>query len=212
MTARRGRSPPVRNATSVASSPPRGCAWRSSWSTDHRRPPLALAGEGLRDGRRCAAHWALDAEIPMTPRRDARGDRRGGRFHDQRELPWVRRLAGTRSQVYWRSCGQARPRHHARCGQCHRGGVVGNDLDGTMAGSLYRSATEPLRVGDRIASMAESGGPGHRWQQPWRTRFTFDGPLDDLSYLSCTRRARATSNRAPRVANDSARRALAPAP
>ncbi len=131
--------------------------------------------------------WALRAEIPDAGIESTRvliisaAD-----FTTGANLPWVRFVHGhPLPKSYWRMSGSTHVHEIQRVGpNVIELATLSSDIDDSMVGSLYRSAELPIRVGDRVdidgalvEVLATSG------DNPWRTRFTFDRPLDDGTFL-----------------------------
>lgn len=152
------------------------------------------AAENARDnainfqrGARAQQLWALHADIPYA----AEGTQRvvivsAADFTTGANLPWIRKINGYPLPLsYWRLSGSSHVHEMYRLAPNVLDlAVLSDDLGWTMAGSLYRPEDDPIRVGQvfhvnglRVEILATAG------VNPWRTRFTFDRPLDDSSVV-----------------------------
>ncbi len=131
--------------------------------------------------------WAQEADIPT----EGAGARRvlllaGADFTTNALLPWLRLVHGQPlPRSYWRLSGSWHVHDlHRIADNVLDVAVLSDDVDETMAGSLYRSAERPLLVGDRV----ELDGLAVEVQRisrsnPWRVRYTFERSLDDPSFV-----------------------------
>ena len=132
-------------------------------------------------------HWALTAQIPDEGARERRVIIvTGADFTTIANLPWVRSLHGRPLvKSYWRLSGAVQVHEIQRTGpKTLELSVLSNEIDNSMAGSLYRSAKRGFRPGEvlrmpgmDIEILAVDG------LTPWMTRFTFEHALDDPRYL-----------------------------
>jgi hypothetical protein len=132
-------------------------------------------------------HWALTAQIPDEGARERRVVIvTGADFTTIANLPWVRRLHGRPLvKSYWRLSGAVQVHEIERMGpNVIELSVLSNELENSMAGSLYRSAKLGFRPGDVVRV------PGMKFEvlgvealTPWLMRITFDHSLDDPRYL-----------------------------
>ncbi len=131
--------------------------------------------------------WALNAEIPDQ---DVENRRvvliSGADFTTNANLPWVR-LVGNHPlpRSYWRMTGAVSGHIIKRVApNAIELEPLTDQLDGTIVGSLYRSGDAGFQAGDRVTidgmsiEVLSTIGP-----HPFRTRLTFERPLDDPSYL-----------------------------
>lgn len=134
-------------------------------------------------------HWALTAQIPDEGARERRVIIiTGADFTTIANLPWVRRLLGRPLvKSYWRLSGAVQVHEIERIApNAIELQVLSNELENSMAGSLYRSAKRGFRPGD-VFSMpgmrVEVLGVDEATLTPWSTRITFEHSLDDPQYL-----------------------------
>jgi hypothetical protein len=124
--------------------------------------------------------WSLEADIPDDPATQVLF-LSGADFTTNANLPWVREIRGaSRPKHYRRLAGSGHVQEITRTApNIIEVVVLSSDLADTMAGSLYRTRLQPLRKGQelrlegmRVEVLRTVDG------NPWRTRFTFDEPLD----------------------------------
>lgn len=146
----------------------------------HRAEWFAAAAPGERRA-------SMAAEIPEAPA----GTQRvvliaAADFSTASNVPWLRRLEGAPlPRSYWCLSGSWHVHQLDRtAANVIELSVLSDDLDGSMTGTLYRPVERPMRAGDVVALSglhvevlrAVRGNPS-------RLRFTFDGDLDDDSFV-----------------------------
>ncbi len=143
--------------------------------------------EGFMGAAAVQRHWALTAQIPDEGARERRVVIvTGADFTTIANLPWVRSLHGRPLvKSYWRLSGAVQVHEIHRTGpKTIELSVLSNELENSMAGSLYRSARLGFHAGDTFRM------PGLHIEvlgvdglTPWLTRITFEHALEDPRYL-----------------------------
>ncbi|HEY6560793.1 MAG TPA: hypothetical protein VI072_26125 [Polyangiaceae bacterium] len=134
-------------------------------------------------------HWAATAQIPDEGARDRRVIIvTGADFTTIANLPWVRSLLGRPLvKSYWRLSGAVQVHEIQRIApNAIELQVLSNELEDSMAGSLYRSAKLGFSPGDSFSMpgmRVEVLGVDDATLTPWSTRITFAHSLDDPRYL-----------------------------
>jgi hypothetical protein len=161
-------------------------------------PVLAVHLVDAARGSRRRAEWfaaaapgewraSMAAEVPEAPP----GTQRvvliaAADFSTASNVPWLRRLGGAPlPRSYWCLGGSWHVHQIDRtAATVIELSVLSDDLDGSMTGTLYRPVERPMHAGDvvslsglRVEVLRAVRG------NPSRLRFTFDGDLDDESFV-----------------------------